>query len=436
MLLRISTLLFFVACFCQCKKNGTEPELRAPNLQKVQREHGQLLGTAVKQTIGTAGGTITAADGGLAITIPSGAIETATEFSIQPVTNIMGSKGTAYRLLPEGTVFKKPLTLVYSYANAGVRAEEAAYLFLVYQDASGYFYQQKNIQHNAATKTLTVQTKHFSDWTFLNRVELKAEGGTFYNGVVELKKSESVKLTVKKYIAREETNDAYEDGVPLYEDIGFAMLANISWTKTSTNGTLTAETNMATYKAPPSIASEENLLVSVTVSDYGLGNDNTGQTIKQMILSQPVRLVPDGEEFFEVTDGGTKYQLKNPRVSFVPGFVTINGFFPNSNNEIRITLKDATGPGNFFYDMPGLSGKASIDFIATGSNIYVHFRTDDCTNPKDIYYSPGQVSISKLALAVGDFTEGTFSGEVYDVVWCTSGLQKSLSGRFKIEKKF
>jgi hypothetical protein len=434
MLLRFTTFFLVLTLFCQCKKGGTDTETAPSAAQKVQREHGQPIGTATKQTIGTAGGSITAADGGLVLTIPAGAVETPLEFSIQPVENKLETGSKAYRLLPEGTVFKKPVTLTYTYASAGISTEEAAYLFMVYQDAAGYYHQAKNLQHSAITKTLVVQTNHFSDWTFASRIQLKTDR-TPNGGTVELKKGESVTLTLSKYYTDEKTTDAYDDSAPLLEDLLFADVAKISWSKTG-SGTVSANKATAQYTAPAFIPSGEELLVTATVTDPDLGRDNNGQVIRQMILSQPVVLLPESEAFFEVTEDGTKYQLKNARVSFVPGFVTINGAFLHNSNTITLTLKDPTGAGNYVYGMPGLAGKASIDYIATGLSVFVHFRPDDCTNGKEIHYADGQVSITKLAAAVGEYTEGSFTGQVYDVMWCSNGQQKTLSGRFKIRKNF
>jgi hypothetical protein len=435
MQLRFLSLLLLLLFFCQCKKSSTGTETLTPpsSLEKVKREHGQLLGTAVKQAIGAAGGTITAADGGLTLSIPAGAVETTTAFSIQPVENTLQAKGKAYRLLPEGTVFKKPVTLTYNYASAGIRPEETAYLFLAYQDAAGYYYQPKNLQHNAAAKTLTVQTTHFSDWTFSTRVDLQVDRAP-YNGALELLKSESVKLTLVKYIADEKRPDAYNDSAPLLADLGFDLMAQVSWTKTSGSGTLTAEGTKTTYKAPPSISTEEELLVTATVNDADLGKDNNGQIIRQMILSQPVRLLPDGD-FFDVTEDGNTYHLKNPKVSFVPGFVTVRGDYPNGNS-VTLTVRGAAGAGSYVYG-GGESGKAAIEYIEMGSVMLVQFRPDNCATPQEIHYSPGAVTFSKLAAAVGEYSEGSFTGEVYDAaMWCTSGKQKILSGKFKVRKDY
>ncbi|HYC27267.1 MAG TPA: hypothetical protein VEB42_00610, partial [Chitinophagaceae bacterium] len=309
--------------------------------------------------------------------------------------------------------------------------EEAAWLFPVYQDAGGNYYQPKNIQHNATAKTLTVQTTHFSDWTFASRIELHAEGHV-NNGTVELRGGESVNLTLVKYITDDKTSDAYQDGVPLMEDPSFGLFAKISWTKTSATGGLSADKAKAKYLAPAAINTQESLMVTATVEDDNLGKDNTGQIIRQMILSQPVVLVPEDADFFELTEDGTTYRITSPQFTLNGGFMTATGDFPGRS--ISISVKGSGAPGSFVYGEPG-TGKANIDYIGDNT-VFVDFRYDNCSNPHDIHFSPGAFTVSKVATTIGEYSEGSFSGEVYAYDWCPSQRQKVISGKFKVRKNY
>jgi len=435
MLLRLTIFLLILASFCQCKKSGTETEQPTTNAQKLKREHGQPTGAAITKTIDAAGGSLTSADGGLTLTIPAGAVDAATAFSIQPVENLLETKGKAYRLLPEGVNFKKAATLSFSYATTPVQTAEAAYLFPVYQDAAGYYYQPKTLVHNTAAKTLTVQTTHFSDWTFTTRVELQVEG-TVNNGTVELHKNEIASFEVVKYFTGEAT-DAYKDEVPVLEDRSFATRAKINWSKSSGSGTLLPLGAHATYTAPLAIAQPESLVVTVTVDDTNLGTDNLGQSVRQMTLVQPVTLLPDtppaNESYFELKEDGATYRTTNPRFSTVGGFLTVTGDV--QGRSITLTVVGG-GVGSYSYGMPGTTGVASIDYIVSNVAPFVHFRMDDCTNPKGIKYSSGEFTINKIAGLVGDYTEGTFTGQVYHADWCTYQQQKTVSGKFKIRKNY
>ncbi|GAA4739657.1 hypothetical protein [Flavisolibacter ginsenosidimutans] len=434
MQLRNLCFLLLLTAFCQCKKGDTEkPGITAA--EQVKRDHGQLTGASVKQSIGVAGGSLTSADGGLTLSVPAGAVDAATEFSIQSVENMLQTKGKAYRLLPEGTKFKKPVTLVYSYAGAGVRAEEAAYLFLVYQDAAGYYFQPKNLQHNAAAKTLSVQTTHFSDWTFTTRVELEVSGNV-NNGTVELHKSESASFSLVKYLTGEST-DAYKDEVPVLEDKDFATRAKINWSKSSASGTLLPLGANAVYAAPASIPQAESLVVTATVDDSNLGTDNLGQPIRQMTLVQPVQLLPDSpsanESFFELKEDGNTYRITNPRFFLAGGILSVIGDFPGRSIELSVW---GGGVGSYAYGEPGATGKASINYTISGVAPFVHFHVDNCSQPKEIKYAQGQFTISRIAAAIGDYTEGSFTGEVFHADWCNSQQQKTVSGTFKIRKNY
>lgn len=348
---------------------------------------------------------------------------------------MLQTKGKAYRLLPEGTKFKKPVMLAFSYANTGVRTEEATYLFLVYQDAAGYYFQPKNIQHNAAAKTLTVQTAHFSDWTFTTRVELEMSGNV-KNGTVELHKGESASFNLVKYLTGE-SSDAYKEEVPVLEDKDFATRAKINWSKSSASDTLFPLGSNAVYTAPASIPQAESLVVTATVDDSNLGTDNLGQPIRQMTLVQPVQLLQDSpsanESFFELKEDGTTLRITNPRFSLAGGFLTVTGDFPGRS--ITLSVKGG-GVGSYAYGEPGATGKATIDYVLSGVAPFVHFHIDNCSQPKEIKYAQGQFTVSRIAATVGDYTEGSFTDEVFHADWCNSQQQKSVSGTFKIRKNY
>lgn len=97
--------------------------------------------------------------------------------------------------------------------------------------------------------------------------------------------------------------------------------------------------------------------------------------------------------------------------------------------------KGAAAPGSYAYGEPGATGKASINYIGDNS-VFVNFRYDNCSNPREMHYSPGAFTVSKVANLIGEYSEGSFTGEVYAYDWCPSQRQKVISGRFKVRKNY
>lgn len=419
-----------------CKKDSiieTKPEpVVTAKGTKVKRTPGVVSGLVSKGSIGAAGGTLTSVDGRLQLTIPAGAVEAATEFSVQPMSNALETGGLSYRLLPEGVAFKKDVTLTYSYAGLPLAVSDSRYLLLAYQDADGYYHEAARPQDNKTVKTLTVQTRHFSDWTFACRVELKADRRQ-QEGKVMLKKGERVKLELHNYFT-EKSSDPYATDDWLLEDFAFAYSAQVSWTKTASVGTLATATirTVAEYTAPAQIQTQQELLVTATVSDADLGIDNLGQPVRQLLLSQPVVLMPESDETFELTvDGGTN-QLHTLTAAYIPGWITIGGYLPNGQALIVTTFASATG--TFPIGQAGEIGKSDFEFTVPGGTGFISFRPKNCNGSGGLVYATGSITISKIAGAVGEFTEGTLSAILFDVDWCGRGQTKSLSGRFKIRK--
>ena len=84
------------------------------------------------------GGELTSADGTLRLTIPAGALSTATDIAIQPISNeLTGGIGDAYRLTPHGQTFSKPVTITFNYNAADTVGSRPEFLDIAFQDAEG-----------------------------------------------------------------------------------------------------------------------------------------------------------------------------------------------------------------------------------------------------------------------------------------------------------
>jgi hypothetical protein len=128
---------------------------------------GAAAGPAVHKTIGTAGGTITSADGNITITIPSGALAGDEELTVQPVVNqLPAGYGKAYRLTPHEIHFLKPVTIHFRYDENIIKNTLPELLGIAYQDQNGKWFHAAEPVLDKENRMLSVSTIHFSDWGF------------------------------------------------------------------------------------------------------------------------------------------------------------------------------------------------------------------------------------------------------------------------------
>lgn len=171
----VYALALAISVFTSCKKDKQEDPIVTPPgelTQKLKLPLGAVIGNAVQKEIGAAGGSIQSPDGVIRITVPAGALETTASFSVQEVENTLETRARSYRLRPEGVNFKKPVTITYHYASIDLGSIDPRLLFLAFQDKDGYYYSANKTKGNLNNNTLTVETTHFSDWTFYSRYDL------------------------------------------------------------------------------------------------------------------------------------------------------------------------------------------------------------------------------------------------------------------------
>ncbi len=126
---------------------------------------GTATGNPETKTIGTGGGTLTLLDGRLELTVPPGALSSEIILSAQPITNTaFGGLGTAYRLEPDGATFAKPVTLIFKAGAEDLGKVSIEGMGMAFQDAEGYWKRLPGATFDAAAKTLTVATDHFTDY--------------------------------------------------------------------------------------------------------------------------------------------------------------------------------------------------------------------------------------------------------------------------------
>ena len=153
---------------------------------------GVATGSAVTATIGAAGGSLRSADGKLTLTVPAGALAANTTIGMQPISNFAhGRIGGAYRLTPDGQTFAQPITLTFGYTEDELIGGSADVLGVASQTATGFWRWAGEPTVNAATKTFSVNTTHFSDWSRVKGIQMRPPSKT-----VRVKGSVSLVVTV------------------------------------------------------------------------------------------------------------------------------------------------------------------------------------------------------------------------------------------------
>jgi hypothetical protein len=263
-----------------CKDYGAgDPPTGDPLVTSI----GTPVGESVSATIGENGGALVSADEKISLTIPAGALSVATEISIQPVTGEAPlGLGQGYRLLPHGLTFAKPVTLKFSYDSQLLRNTPEEFLWIVAQTANGSWNALLKSAVDPATKSVSCSTTHFSDWALARFVDLTI---TPVSPVV--KKGESVKLELTGFLRDLPSDDdelapllpITSDGdvltplTPIPPVESRIMQFKVKrWNMNGSpapvnnqNGSLSAQANSATYKAPNNIPDTNPVAVSASL---------------------------------------------------------------------------------------------------------------------------------------------------------------------------
>ena len=173
---RLCLLPLILILLYSCKKTSS-PDNNHPNdPPPAITPVGTPVGNPVSKIIGAAGGTLVSPDGRLELNIPSGALSSNTDISIQPVTNeAPGGIGLAYDLLPNGTKFSKLATFTFHYTKEELNDNFPYLLFIAYQDSSnGWRADQIQRDFDTVAKTVSLEISHFTIWAFGDRINMTA----------------------------------------------------------------------------------------------------------------------------------------------------------------------------------------------------------------------------------------------------------------------
>lgn len=232
---------------------------------------GTVEGTAITANIGPAGGTIQSADESIRVTIPAGALTSEQTISVQPLSNqCPAGTGQAFRLLPHGQIFAKPVTVTFKYDEADVNGSFPQALSIAYQNDKGVWQSPSVKSLDTTTRSVSVQTTHFSDWGLFQKMYIYP-GNSFLNPGGNL-------LLVAFQIRESEIIEG-DYFVPLPERIPAKYIEK--W-QLRGEGVLKPDQTEAQYDAPSSVPSVNPAVVTVFLS----------QTVKiDGVIFKDIRLV-------------------------------------------------------------------------------------------------------------------------------------------------
>lgn len=171
----ISTLFISLSLvLTECKKNN---DVRPGN------QLGNSTGTTGTKVIYNKTDTsISLQNGRIKLDIPVGAMKEGTKVSIgNSSVTFMDTSNLLYQfeLLPEGTQFKKPVTLTFHYDSVWLKGNSPWDIGVAYKnDSDGKWYPAVNGEVDTVNHTISIKTTHFSHWSIYTcfHLYMKADG--------------------------------------------------------------------------------------------------------------------------------------------------------------------------------------------------------------------------------------------------------------------
>ncbi|RYF26781.1 MAG: hypothetical protein EOO42_00565 [Flavobacteriales bacterium] len=387
---------------------------------------GNTMGDKTTKAIGVEGGSLTSKDGTIKIEIPAGALDATIMFSIQEVENVLKNRAKSFRLLPENIIFKKPISLTYSYGNLSIDGLNPDFLFLAYQDKDGHFYSANKTKGRQQTQTLFVQTTRFGDWTFYSRYDLYFPNKKLVNGELRLVQDEEAVIQLKSTLL--DNYDAEYGQIQLSEPQSQPILQKAVWDYSPKKGLVDNNPAKAliTYKAPATIDAQQRVYIEVAIIG-DLEADNLGNKLQQIYLTQAIVLNREG--YFILSENGVEIAATEFSGQYLPALgpeLTAN--FANGYNLSCIIYGNT---GSFSYNQHGADKSAVITLSKYHQGGMFVFRPADCEKREGQFFSQGTFNMKTVAMKKGEYFEGDFSVTLYDFDFCKNGVTKNLTGKFK-----
>lgn len=417
MLQRISVALWacvFTCLLFSCKKDNDALADPVYNREGVPTPVGTVDGAATQKTIGAEGGTITTTDGRIKLTIPAGAVSSAQQFSIQPISNQNPlAVGKAYRLEPHNVSFSKPVTIEFSYTEDNLKNTIPEALGIAYQDEKGIWQVQGAVTTDLANRKVKVATTHFSDWSLFESFYLVSSASSLpTNGTADL-----------EVFTTEDILEPLVPGqqVPMGKKISVAT-SNIKEWKLAGTGNLQPNGAKAVYKAPAVVPAVNPVAISVNLDFNKRG--------KYMLVKNINITGDDGEIEVRVAGGAWVKQPASPAVKMGPDNIAM----ADSDGDAKgwyVLIRFTGGVGTHPFKDPTAIWGTHVHYHITGGNNY------NCAyinNAEEFVASGGGVTITSMGDDDG-FIKGTF---IMQPAGYGNDLKRTatVEGKFRVRKSW
>lgn len=385
-MLRMKAILIGLVFFSlsACKKERDTTVVDQPG-KIVARPTGQSTGTRVEKTISSIGGKIVSGDGKLEIIIPEGALGTATTIGIEPITRTLvdrpgNSSLPAYRLTPHGQQFLRPVTIRFSYSNS-------SFANVAFQDEEGKWRGLTNVYNDENSKTVSVKSMHFSDWTSFENIFQELEDGIS----VEVGKTVPLKImTVQSSVFSQEDQD--DENYYVAEPYEYQSAVEWSILNGPGNGSIDGSTTSnAVFRAPGSVPVNNPVKVEARLQLKSGAFVSVFTNINIIEKIEPgIHLKVGGSDWIHFQDD-----------SFIEGesYIGSDGEYPFDKHSIyiRIAGGHAKTVGTWAWNDEDPETATTFEYILkkpAPRTAYAHTYT---ANDFDIWHmSPGNIRITEI----------------------------------------
>lgn len=346
------------------------------------KQRGNPLEPARNTVIGPEGGRLVSTDGKLRMTIPAGALEEDTEFSIMAISSSSGaSLGRSYRIAPQ-LRFKKAVSVSLSFKAHADSVGDTRLLLPGMQDAEGVWQMETERSVDDKEQTVIIETQQTGDWSLIMPFRLRP-------GYSLIPRGGKAFLQVVSYIG--ENPDDFFIRPRKTMPVEAMHVIPDEWIKRwaiTGQGSITRKPDGAVYAAPPNSAGGEKVTVLAYYRD----------------VPKPLKAVIEVKKI----QTGVAIQLegeKEYKYFKAKGFVTSSGI----TIEWEVPLNGETWHGTI---TTNLKGKGSVSWTSgnqfnwepenTSPRLFYQSYWDD-----GLKISTGFVDIWIVG-KVGDMIEGIF----------------------------